>query len=89
MFRKIVFYDHPALNQALSGSWHTLAAGGLMLLLFGITVLLVPQLLIALIASLFMGAGAVLLGLAWRTRQLERLTRQPRVELYDDPLDRF
>lgn len=45
---------------------------GIMLVLFGVLIVLLPQLLVALIASLFMAMGTGVIATAWSLRRLER-----------------
>lgn len=47
-------------------------AVGIFLILLGVLILAYPQILVAMIAGLFILAGAILVGLAWQFRRLKR-----------------
>ena len=62
--------------------WYYAVLGGL-LLLAGVTIVLVPQILVALVAGLVMTAGAYLLGIGLQLRSLDqRQSRGGRVDLH-------
>jgi len=50
--------------------WYYLLLGGL-LILWGIAIIAWPQLLVAIVAALFIMAGFTVLGLAWRIWRLQ------------------
>ena len=55
MFRDIIFFDN--LTDALTATWTTFVVLGLMLVLLGFIVYLVPQLLLALVSGGLIGMG--------------------------------
>ena len=50
-------------------SWLAIFVPGIALFAFGVMTLLLPQVLVALVAALFMSAGLLLAGIGWRVRQ--------------------
>ena len=60
------------LIKDLSGLWWSYLLLGILLIVWGVAIVVWPQLLVALVAALFIVAGASVLALAWRVRQLRR-----------------
>jgi len=56
----------------LSALWWYYLFLGLLLMLWGIAIIVWPQLLVAFVAALFILAGSTVLGLAWRVWRLQR-----------------
>jgi Flp pilus assembly protein TadB len=56
----------------LSALWWYYLLLGLLLILWGVAIVVWPQLLVAFVAALFILAGGTVLGLAWRVRRLQR-----------------
>jgi len=60
------------LTKELSALWLFYLLQGLGLILLGIAVVIFPELLAILAASVFIAIGIVLLMLAWRVRRVKR-----------------
>ncbi|RMG66852.1 MAG: hypothetical protein D6715_05945 [Calditrichaeota bacterium] len=60
--------------------WFTVFLIGLLLILSGIIIVLVPEILVALIAMVFMTSGIFLIGIAWKLRALEK--RDQHIEIF-------
>ncbi len=45
---------------------------GALFLLFGVLILLLPQILVALVAAFFIGIGMTLMAVSWRFRRMRR-----------------
>jgi len=60
------------LIKDLTGLWWSYLLIGLLLVVWGIAIVIWPQLLVAFIAALFIVSGASLLAVAWRVRALRR-----------------
>jgi len=56
----------------LSALWWYYLLLGILLVLWGIAIIVWPQLLVAFVAALFILAGLTVLGLAWRVWRLQR-----------------
>ncbi len=56
----------------LSALWWYYLLLGLLLVLWGVAIIVWPQLLVAFVAALFILAGCTVLGLAWRVWRLQR-----------------
>ena len=50
-------------------SWLAIFIPGMALFMFGVLTLVLPQLLVALVAAIFMSVGLLLAGIGWRLRQ--------------------
>jgi len=55
----------------LSGVWKVSLFQGIMLILLGILILLIPQLLIAMVATIFILLGVSFLGFAWKYKKFQ------------------
>jgi uncharacterized membrane protein HdeD (DUF308 family) len=84
MFRRIVFYDN--FTDSLSSTWPMFLLEGLALILFGVAVLVFPEILVVMVATTFIVLGAICLTIAWRTRQLRQRYRRWRDEMWE-PVD--
>ncbi len=67
MFRATIFYDN--LRDFLGDSWKAYALMGTSLILFAVLLILVPELLSFLVASLLLWAGIMVLYMAWQFRK--------------------
>jgi len=56
----------------LSALWWYYFFLGLILVLWGVAIIVWPQLLVAFVAALFVVAGSTLVGLSWRVWRLQR-----------------
>jgi len=56
----------------LSALWWYYLLLGVLLVLWGIAIIVWPQLLVAFVAALFIMAGCTVLGLAWNVWRLQR-----------------
>jgi len=56
----------------LSALWWYYLFLGLILVLWGVAIIVWPQLLVAFVAALFVVAGSTLVGLSWRVWRLQR-----------------
>ena len=83
MFKKIVFYD--SLADGITGTWPTFFLQGIALIAFGLLILFVPQLLVAMVAGTFIFLGLMCLVIAFKTRNLKTRYRTWR-DQYWDPL---
>ena len=69
------------LVKDLSGLWWSYLLLGTVLIAWGIAIVIWPELLVAFVAALFIMAGASILGVAWRVRQLQRRYRSFKQDL--------
>ena len=60
------------LIKDLSALWWYCLFLGLLLVFWGIAIIIWPQLLVAFVAALFIMAGCMVMGLAWRVWRLRR-----------------
>ncbi len=60
------------LIKDLSALWWFYLLLGLLLVMWGIAIVIWPELLVAFVAALFIMAGVTVLGLAWRVWRLQR-----------------
>ena len=60
------------LIKDLSALWWYYLLLGILLVLWGVAIIIWPQLLVAFVAALFILAGFTVLGLAWRIWRLQR-----------------
>ena len=60
------------LIKDLSALWRFYLLLGLLLVIWGVAIIIWPQLLVAFVAALFIMAGFTVLGLAWRVWRLQR-----------------
>ena len=74
MFNRIIFYNG---SSGGSAPWGAMLAQGLFFILFGLLIVLVPQLLVVLISTFFIAIGAFLVLAAWRARSLSRMGPPP------------
>jgi hypothetical protein len=65
-------YFFSNLNFAHENRSGGLSFSGILLILIGLTIIIFPEILIAFIASLFMGGGAILLYFGWKLRKLQK-----------------
>ncbi|MBN4071986.1 hypothetical protein JYT83_01060 [bacterium AH-315-F18] len=72
--QQTIFEGRPGLSLNALAAWPVLLLGAA-LVLFGVTVLLVPQILVALVSGLFIMIGITCLGLGWRMRRSPGLNR--------------
>ncbi|NOX36949.1 MAG: hypothetical protein GXO78_05370 [Calditrichaeota bacterium] len=64
-------------------AWWNYFITGLFFILAGIVIILVPEILVALIASAFIVVGLVILVVAWQIRRLHKPFRRIRIEYMD------
>lgn len=70
--------------DALSGGWKVGFFQGMMLILLGILILLIPQLLVAMVAAIFILLGVSFLGFAWTYKKFrDDYDNRFRVEIDD------
>ena len=69
--------------NGFSYTWKHNMILGIMFLLFGILIVIVPQLLIVMVASLFMLGGLLMIVTAWTMRRFHRQYHSFRDELFD------
>ena len=68
----------------LSGIWKVSLFQGLLFILLGILILMVPQLLAAMVASFFIVLGVTFLTFAWKSRKFQRnYDKRFRIEIRD------
>ncbi len=72
-----VFFD------GFSCTWKQQFIQGILFVLFGAVVVLMPQLLVAMIAAFFMLMGFILIGSAWTTRRFRKQYNGFRSELFE------
>jgi uncharacterized membrane protein HdeD (DUF308 family) len=70
MFRSVTFFD--SYTREISSTWWLCLLEGLLLIGLGILVALMPTLLVALVAAVFIVLGAMMLVTAFRVRRLRR-----------------
>jgi len=61
-----------AFVKELGALWWYYLLFGLVLIAWGIAIIVWPQLLVALVAALFIVAGGTVLGLAWKVWRIQR-----------------
>ena len=71
------------LTNELETAWWFYISLGIALILFGILIILVPQILIAMIASLFILFGGLMLLLGWHMRRSMRSFRHIIYEFFE------
>lgn len=81
MFRKVTFYDN--FTDALTGTWSSFMLQGLLLILLGVLVMIMPQLLVAMVAATFIMLGVIFLAIAFKTRKLRNNYRVWREEFWE------
>ncbi len=64
-------------------SWWNYLLTGLFFILAGIVIILVPQILVALVASVLIVIGLVIVFFAWQLRNIHRSHRKIRIEYLD------
>jgi len=72
-----VFFD------GFSHTWKQQLMQGALFILFGIVIILMPQLLVAMVASFFILIGIILSGSAWTVRRYRKRYDGLRSELFD------
>ena len=72
-----VFFD------GFSYTWKQQLLQGIVFILFGIVIVIMPQLLVAMVASLFIVIGLVLVGSAWSIRRFRKQYDGLRSELFE------
>ncbi len=60
--------------------WFSVFLFGMLLILSGLLIVLVPQILVALIALILISAGLFFVGLAWNLRSIEK--RDQHIEIF-------
>ncbi len=70
MFRTTIFHDN--LREFLGDSWKAYALLGTSLILFAVLLILVPELLSFLVATVLLWAGLFVWYLAWQFRRAAR-----------------
>jgi uncharacterized membrane protein HdeD (DUF308 family) len=70
MFKSVTFFD--SYTREISSTWWLFLLEGLLLIGLGILVALMPTLLVALVAAVFIVLGAMMLVTAFRVRRLRR-----------------
>ncbi len=82
-----------SVGGALSGAWAMILTQGICLVLFGVLILLVPELLIYLVGSFFLLGGLFLIGLSLQIRRqakgASRVFREFRAETFTDDRSRL
>lgn len=81
MFRKIVFYDN--FTKGLTDIWSTFVLQGILLVLLGVLVLVMPELIAAMVAACFiaLGIGSIVIGL--KTKKLKKHYKSWRDEFWE------
>ncbi|HPB67598.1 MAG TPA: hypothetical protein PLT76_04055 [Candidatus Omnitrophota bacterium] len=72
-----VFFD------GFSYTWKHQLLQGVLFLLFGVVIVLLPQLLVAMVASFFVVIGLILIGSAWTMRRFRKQYDGFRSELFE------
>lgn len=72
-----VFFD------GFSHTWKHQLLQGILFILFGVVIVMMPQLLVAMVASFFVVIGLVLIGSAWTMRRFRRQYDGFRSELFE------
>lgn len=83
MFRKVIFYDN--YTNAITETWWSFVAQGILLVLLGILIFLVPELLAAMASGVFIAIGALSVVIGLKTKNLKRRYSNWR-ESFWDPL---
>jgi uncharacterized membrane protein HdeD (DUF308 family) len=71
MFKNVTFFDRYA--PEIGSTWWLFLFEGLLLIGLGILIAVMPPLLVALVSSVFMVLGTVLLLTAFRVRRVRRI----------------
>ena len=77
---KYLFDIH--LNNDIKKTNTHLLIGGFALVSFGILIILFPMMLLALISALLIGAGVVMLFIAWRLRKAAKYPNEESIFFY-------
>ncbi len=70
------------LSSHFSAPWRMLLILGLLFILIGVVIILVPEILIAFIASIFLLVGIYILLLAWEVRRHEKTLFHSRYRIF-------
>ena len=65
MFRQLFLFHHQS-RHVVAGARNAFALQGVLLILFGLLIAIAPQILVALVASCFVGLGVLCLIAAWK-----------------------
>jgi uncharacterized membrane protein HdeD (DUF308 family) len=68
MFKGVTFFDR--YTREISSTWWLFLLEGLWLIGLGVLIVMMPSLLVALVASVFVVLGVMMLVTAWRLRSL-------------------
>ena len=69
--------------NSFSYTWKHQLLQGVLFILLGIIIVLMPQLLVAMVASFFVVIGLVLIGSAWAMRRVRKQYDEFRSELFE------
>jgi uncharacterized membrane protein HdeD (DUF308 family) len=81
MFRRVVFYDN--LTDGLTSTWSSFLLQGVLLVVLGILILILPELLAAMVAATFIILGSSLVFIALKTKNLRKSYRSWRDEFWE------
>jgi hypothetical protein len=76
VFMRMQRYGQQLTNNATGGAWWLLMAPGLTLTLVALAILVWPELLAYMVASILLFAGVTLMAWSWRLRRAEQRMHQ-------------
>lgn len=79
--QKIEVFD--VFFNGFSSTWKHELIQGVLFILFGLTIVFFPQLLVAMIAAFFMLIGVILISSAWALRSFRRRYDSSRSEIFN------
>jgi hypothetical protein len=84
MFFRFQKYGQQFSSNALGGAWWLLMAPGIALTLVALAILVWPELLAYMVASVLLFAGVTLMAWSWRMRRVERRVHQDITTIHRD-----
>jgi uncharacterized membrane protein len=85
MFIRFQRYGQQFTGNALGGAWWVLMTPGIALTLVALAILVWPELLAYMVASVLLFAGMTLMAWSWRLRRVERRVHQEMTTMHQDP----
>jgi Flp pilus assembly protein TadB len=84
MFFRFQRYGQQFTGNAWGGAWWLLMAPGIALTLVALAILVWPELLAYMVASVLLFAGVTLMAWSWRMRRVERRVHQDMTTIHRD-----
>jgi hypothetical protein len=84
MFIRFQRYGQRFTGDAVGGAWWLLMAPGIALTLVALAILLWPELLAYMVASVLLFAGVTLMAWSWRMRRVERGVHRDMATMHRD-----